>query len=70
MGCWGLGSGANLYQGRRYRCGRAMARLRGAERDDKGAWNRTPKLHGRQAAGGDPREVGIHWETVLDETFL
>lgn len=70
MGCRGFGSGANPYQGRRYRCGCAMARSRGAKRDYNGAWNRTPKLHVRQAASGDPKKVGIHLGTVLDESFL
>jgi len=70
MVCRGLGSGANPYYDRRYRCGRAIARSRGAKRDYKGAWNRTPKLHVRQAASGDLRKVGIHWETFLDESLL
>jgi hypothetical protein len=67
MACRGFGSGANPYQDRRYRCGRAMAR---SKKDYKGVWNRTPKLHIRQAASGDLRKVGIDWETAPDESFL
>jgi hypothetical protein len=69
-GLSGLGSGTNPYQDRRHRRGRAIARSRGAKRDYNSAWNRTPKLHIRQAAGGDLRKVGIHLEAGLDGSFL